>query len=89
MAGAACKVIINQLLWGLGKGLETALTMPMIRERLGEDVADKLLDRMVRVDLAQYDGSWAQDSLASVLDELVDAGIVTDEVWRILRKPRE
>lgn len=87
MAGAACKVIINQLTTGLSMGLEKALTMPLVREKLGEGRSDALLDRLVHVDLAGYDGTWPKDSLSAILSDLVDSGVVTDEVWRLLKKP--
>ena len=91
MAGTVCKIIINGGTRGLSEGMERALTNPMVRgPMIPEKEADVLLDRLVRLDLACVDGCGGADEgdgLLQVLAELVDRGIVTDEVWRLYRKP--
>lgn len=90
MAGAACKVIINNMTRSLSEGMEETLTMPAVREKIGPDVADVLLTRLVAIDLAAITGtSCDDDSLLAILKELVGMGIVTDEVWTFLREPEE
>lgn len=90
MAGAACKVIINNMTRGLSESMERVLIMPAVRDRIGALGADVLLTRLVDIDLVAIcgdKGSSTQEGLLDVLKELVTLGVVTDEVWTFLREP--
>jgi hypothetical protein len=89
MAGAACKVVINQGVRALSEALEEILSNPTILAgRLSQEDAEGLLDRLVRLDLACVDGQQQpDDSLLDILAVLVGKGIVTDEVWRLYANP--
>lgn len=93
MAGPACKVIINNQTHGLSAALETILTDPDIYtccgDKLTEDKRLRLLQRLADVDLAAYDGSEApKGGLAGIVLELQEVGLVTAEVWQVLRNPK-
>ncbi len=91
MAGVACKIIINQLIRALSKSLERILSNPLIRDsdKISASEADALLDRLVHLDLDAADGagSAGTDGLLAIVADLVRRGIVTDEVWRVLKNP--
>lgn len=91
MAGVACKIIINQLIRGLSESLERILSNPLVREggKISAKEADILLDRLVHLDLDSADGAGTagSDGLLAIIADLVRRGIVTDEVWRVLKKP--
>lgn len=91
MAGIACKIIINQMIRALSESLEKILSNPLIRDggKITSREADALLDRLVHLDLDAGDGgsTAGHDSLLLIVSDLVKRGIVTDEVWRILRNP--
>ena len=91
MAGGACKVIINNGAAALSQGMEKVLTNPAYRAILTDKVADDMLDRLVHVDLRAVDGKdiniGLNTNMLAVLAELVDHGIVTDEVWRLYARP--
>lgn len=87
--GAACKILINALLLALAEGMEKILTNSSLRSAIGESLADELLDDLTRMELSTIDGTPRQDGYGVIhcLAKLVDAGVVTDEVWRVLRAP--
>ncbi len=90
MAGAACKIIINNGTRALSESMERILISPeVLAGRMSKDEAGSLLDRLVNLDLAACDGDKTPtgDSLLRVLGELVKYGIVTDEVWRLYKGP--
>lgn len=92
MAGAACKVIINDLTGGLAKSLETVLAMPWVREKIGNEKADALLQEMVDLDTYLYRGSRESPKLPArglmhIIADLEKLGVFTDEVWLFLRAP--
>lgn len=100
MAGPACKVIINNQTHGLSAALETILTNSDIYgvcQKLTDTKRLELLQRLADIDLAAYSGNpmeWSGNpmpagGLAGIVVELEEVGLVTAEVWEILRKPPE
>jgi len=89
MAGAACKIIINMMLAAITKGLEQVLMSPLVRdEMLSAEKCGVLIQRLADIDLAVYGGGrMPAGGLAAVLLELEREGVLTEEVWEILRKP--
>lgn len=91
MSGAVCKVIINMLVQGLMKALETILITPAIhQDKLPNDVRMGLIQKLADLDLALYSGDKALlpgGGLAEIVKTLERHGLVTDEVWQVLRKP--
>lgn len=91
MAGAACKIIINQSTQAVTASLEQVLTIPWVREKISPAKADALLQELADLDIAHYLGTAAPVApargLAHLVWDLVDLGVFTDEVWRILAKP--
>lgn len=84
MAGAACKIIINNGIGGLSKSIEQVLTSPLVRGlMLGIEECDRLIDRLAKVDLACYNPDihpMPKGGLRGILLELKDYGVITDEV---------
>lgn len=90
MAGAACKVIINNGVQGLIKSIETILTNSDIhQERISYDDRMVLIQKLADVDLASYNECVQAPigGVAGILVELEKYGIVTDEVWQVFRQP--
>jgi hypothetical protein len=91
MAKAACKVIINGTLAALVRSIETVLTVPSIhQDRIPQEERIALIQRLADVDLASYTGDRAllpAGGVAAILVDLERYGLVSDEVWIILRRP--
>lgn len=89
MAGAACKVVINNGLRGLIDGVEKVLLDPDIHAgRLPEPTRLDLVQRLADVDLGAYSGrALPAGGIAGILLALEKHGLVTDEVWEIFRRP--
>lgn len=90
MAGAACKVIINNGSNALRQGLEKILMHPLVRdEMLSAHRCDELIQRMADNDLIAYNGGTITPgiSLGGIMEELQNEGVVTEEVWGIYAKP--
>ena len=89
MAGAACKVIINNLTAAVSNSLEIVLIDSEVRDLITPAKADALLQEMVDLDLQHFDGrpAPARRGLQCIVKELVELGIFTAEVWEILRPP--
>lgn len=84
----ACKIILNSGTRALSESMEGVLTSPIVRgHMIPESAADALLDRLSKIDLRACDGQGDDDSLLDILAELVDAGVVDAEVWRLYCKP--
>lgn len=86
MAGAACKVIINNGLHAVNSSLEQILTAPWVRQKIGEAMADGMLQQMADLDLSHYLGAshpGPRGGLRAILYQLVQLGILTDEIWGI------
>lgn len=94
----ACKIVLNSGTRALSESMEAVLTSPIVRgHMMDEPMCDALLDRLSRIDLRAIDGQegpegfkpdvdW-HDSLLAILTELVNAGVVDPEVWRLYRNP--
>lgn len=91
MAGAACKVIINQLLAALSEAIEEILLNPSIYQpKLSEDVRDDLIQRHADCDLALYGAKeMPLGGLMGIMEVLDKHGLISADVWMILRKPGE
>lgn len=86
MAGAACKIIINDLTRAISESLEKILTSPLIRDqgKITSAEADAMLSRLVDFEIAGYQGAATGEGLVTFVHELVDRGIITDEIWKVL-----
>lgn len=90
MAGPVCKAILNGLMASIMEALETSLTSPVVRGVMLKPArCDEYLDRMARLDLATYGAQATADSLGAILLDLERDGVVTPEVWLVLRRPGE
>lgn len=91
MARAACKVIINGTLAALVESIETVLTSPWIhQDKIPTEERIALIQRLADVDLASYTGDRAllpDGGVAGILVDLQNYGLVSEEVWVILRRP--
>lgn len=89
MAGAACKVVINNGIKALTESLERILIDPNVhQDRLPEDVRLDLIQRMADVDLSTYSGClMPPGGLTGVMVELERHGLVTAEVWEVYARP--
>lgn len=93
MAAQACKIIINNLVAALMKALESILVSEHLhRGRIPERERLALIQRLADLDVATYTGNVEllhKGGLAGVVKVLEEYGLVTDEVWEILREPVE
>lgn len=88
MAGAACKAIINDISNGVGRSLERILTMPAVRDKIGAELARSLIQRLADIDIAAYSGGPVPEGgQAGILLELQSHGVISDDVWAVLRRP--
>lgn len=90
MAGAACKVVINNGLQALTRSVERILTDPDIHmERVPEEERLLLIQRLADCDLATYstEKHMPDGGVAAILKRLEKWGVVTAEVWEIYRRP--
>lgn len=89
MAGAACKVIINQGLRGLIEGIERVLIDPAVhQDRIPEKEREELIQRLADVDLASYSGQgMPEGGAAGILLALEKWNVVTPEVWEVFKRP--
>jgi len=87
MAGAACKIIINNGVGGLTKALEQILSSQLVRDTMLEaSICDDLIDRLARVDLAAYNPErqeMPKGGLRGIVLELIDYEVLTEEVLEI------
>jgi len=85
MAGAACKVIINNGVGGLSRAIETVLTHPLVRDKmLSSSRCDELIQKLADVDRASYDPECCkmpEGGLRGILVELRKEKVITDEVF--------
>lgn len=92
MAGAACKIIIDDLIRSLNSSLEQVLMSPLVRDNmLSACECDKLIQRMANIDLRTYVGAEVEntmqgDGLVEILKTLQRCGVITSEVWVILNR---
>lgn len=90
MAGAACKVVINQGMIAMTRAVERILINPAVH---GDRIPDKerleLIQRLADCDIAVYSGgTLPEGGVAGILVELEEKWkVVTPEVWEIYRKP--
>lgn len=96
MAGAACKVIIDNGREALSSALFTVVTHPLVRGvMVPVETCDCLIQALADIDLHSYRGAKPNataaktgiHTLTDVLLALQAAGAVTDEVWEIFRHP--
>lgn len=91
MAGAACKVIINQLMAGLAGSIERILIDPNVNMGLIPEADRKrLIQDLANIDIQSYNGGISPGtSLSSILIELESHGLISPDVWAVLRRPAE
>lgn len=91
MAGAACKVIINQLLAAISAAIEEILLDPTIHgASLPDKVREDLIQRHADCDLALYGAKeMPLGGLIGIIEVLDKHGLISADVWMILRKPGE
>jgi hypothetical protein len=91
MAGAACKVVINNGVKALMESIERILLDVQIHaNRLTDDERLDLIQRLADVDISTYTGKESpMGGLTGILIELEGHGLVTDEVWQIYNRPAE
>lgn len=93
MAKAACKVIINGTMQALVTGIEKILTTPAIHQDLiPTDERNALIQRLADVDLAAYSGDGGllpAGGAAGILVDLEGYGLISPEVWNVLRRPEK
>lgn len=90
MAGAACKVVINQGLIALSNSLETILTNPDLSGGLiPESARREMLQNMADLDIATYTGSKsrAATNLQEIMKRLEEVGVLSADVWKIYAAP--
>lgn len=57
MAGAACKIIIDNMREGIARGLEQVLTSPLVRGvMVDEQTCNEMLQTLANIDLRSYTG---------------------------------
>lgn len=72
----------------MAEALEWAMTSPTVRgSLLPAERCDHYLDRLAKLDVASYAGGKPEDSYAAILLELESLGLVSDDVWQVLRRP--
>ncbi len=94
MAGAACKVIIDNMRAAVDASLREVLVSPLVRgPMITAEKSDGYLQRMVDLDLRVYTGrrvgTRKADSLAKICKDLQADGVFTQEIWQILAEPAE
>lgn len=84
MAGAACKVIINNGLHALTTSLEQILTT-LPQTQLPEEARKDLIQELADVDICSYNGDGAMPSggLRGIMLKLQDLGILSDDIWEV------
>lgn len=91
MAGAACKTIIDMIMRALINAIEVILLNPNINQgKIPEPKRLELIQRLADVDLSMYEGNTdllPEGGLTGILFEFQRYGLVTEEIWEILRKP--
>lgn len=96
MSRAACKIIIDNGVWGLSESLREILTDPDIHgicipgfKPISENVRMGLLDKLSKIDVAAYTGGEVPAyGLGGILVQLEeDYGLVSSDVWRIFVRP--
>lgn len=93
MAGAACKIIINNGVGGLSESIATALMNPLVRGvMLSAQDCDDLIQALADFDIRTYTGVDPQRrsgcaakcmGLKDVLTVLGEKGVITDEVFEV------
>lgn len=85
MAGAACKIIINNGYAAASRALEKILMHPLVRgPMIDVEHADRLIQRMADIDQAAFTGGKVPDGgLRGIMIELEEKGVLTEEVWTI------
>lgn len=90
MSGPRCKIILNGIVQGLIKALEDVLTDSMLMLEVDVKKKDDWLQRLANCDLAVYDGNnelLPEGGLCQIVLEMEKAGLVTSEIWYVLRHP--
>lgn len=92
MAGAACKIIINNGVSGLSLSLERVLTSPLVRGvMISEEQCGKYIQRLADIDLAAYDPDnhkMPNGGLVGLMEDLTADGVFTDEIWEVFKRDK-
>lgn len=90
VAGAACKVIINNGLRAVSESLETVLMSPLVRgPMISEEKCGDYIQRLADIDIAAYSGKdLPHGGLAGIMLDLEAEGVFTAEIWQVFHKPR-
>lgn len=89
MAGAACKVIINNGVRALTTSLEQILITMPLDGLLSEKDRKEMIQELADVDIASYSGGSGvapSASLISIMERLQSLGILSDDVWQIYQR---
>lgn len=90
MAGAACKIIIDNGFRALTESLERILIDPAVNGgRIPERERRDLIDELARIDTAAYNGEAARMTLQDVMIRLEALEVLSPDVWKIYTPPRE
>lgn len=91
MAGAACKIIINNGYKALMSSLEQVVMSPLVRGPiLPLEDCDIIIQKLADIDIAAYrGGKIPHGGLFGILKKLEEKGVVTTEVWEIYNKDVE
>lgn len=91
MAGAACKIIINNGYKALMSSLEEVVMSPLVRgPMLPPEYCDVIIQKLADIDIAAYKGEKIpHGGLFGILKELEEKGVITPEVWEIYNKDVE
>jgi len=91
MAGAACKVIINNGVRALIESTERILTDPTIhQDKIPYEDRMALIQKLADIDIVAMTGNVSimpVGGVVSIVEELQNYGLVTDEVWEVFNRP--
>jgi len=82
MAGAACKVIINNGLRALTTSLEQILVEMPLSNKMDENTRQTMIQDLADVDIASLTGN-SSCGLIDIMERLQSLGILSDDVWRV------
>jgi len=89
MAGAACKIIINQGTRAMSESMAEVLRMPVVVQKIGPEKMHELTQRLADIDIVAVHGctpelAMPDGGLLGVAKALYDLGIFTDDVRKVL-----
>lgn len=90
MAGAACKVVINNGVRALIDGVERILLDSDIhQDKIPHRDRMVLVQRLADIDIAAFTGDASllpAGGVIGIVNELQEYGLITDEVWRVFNR---